>query len=669
MPVVPHFPRSWDAVFREALRFHQQGQLSLAAQRYRQILQAWPRHHQALHLLGVIAAQQGHPAEAVDLIARAISIFWGDANYHVNHGNALKALGQVTAALGSYRKAVEIQPSNPSAQSNLGVLLHSLGELREAVVCFDRALALQPQSVDVEFNRAVALHSLGEQSAALEGFDRVVGSEPSFVDAWSRRATILLEQGRWLEAVGALDRVIALQPTQSVAFYNRGFAMGALGSHEEAVTNYDRAIALNPTFAQAHCNLGVALQAQKKWEAALASLDQAVALSPDYVDAHINRGVVLHALQRWDAALAAYDQALHIDPTSVVAHTNRGVVLHASNRLDEASASYAKALSLQDDYAEAHFYGSLILLLRGDFLQGWNEYQWLWKTANGRARLRTFAQPSWTGQALEPGQRVLVHCEQGFGDTIQFCRYAQLLAERGAYVIFEVASVLMPLLRGLNGVAHWVCKGDPLPDFDYQCLLLSLPRIFDTDLQHVPSQQAYLRADASRVARWGRCLGPRVRPRVGLVWKGSSEHMNDACRSLDLEALLAVLPDGVDYVSLQKEVGLEEIRLLQSNPRLRHVGDELQDFAETAAVCACLDVVMSVDTSVAHLSAALGRPTWILLAAVPDWRWMLGRSDSPWYASALLWRQPVPGDWQSVLQSVSQSLEQFLRKQVIPRDA
>lgn len=654
MPAIS--PTPWANLYQDAVTLHQQGQLELASQRYQEVLKYKPQHHQAQHLLGVIAAQQGRLAEAVERIAKAIAIFAGDANYHINHGNACRALGQLEAAKTSYRKAIELQPNNPQAHASLGALFQGLGQINEAVTCYDTALRIKPDSFEARYNRAVALQVAERPLEALAGFDQALALVPGFVDGHFRRGVVLQQLGRLDAAVAAYDRVTTLLPTHAEAFYNKGVALAGLHRFEDAIASYDKAIATKADFSQAHGNRGAALLKLQRWDDALSSLDRSIELAPQYTEAMVNRGVVLHALQRWDEALASYAHALNADPRSINAHINRGVALHACNQLDAALESYDQAIALQPEAAEAHFFKSLILLLRGQFRIGWDEYRWFWKTPNGAARLRTFAQPTWTGHESVDGCRVLVHSEQGLGDMIQFCRYARLLADRGAYVILEAPSSLMEVLHGLEGVSEWVRKGDPLPQFDYQCLLLSLPGIFETDLDSIPTSGAYLTCERSKLAQWQQRLGPVRQPRVGLVWSGSKEHMNDAHRSLPLGTLLSQLPLGFDYVSLQKELRNSDLEALESRSDVRHFGDAIVDFADTAALCELVDVVVSVDTSVAHLAAAMGRPTWVLLAAVPDWRWLQAREDSPWYASVRLFRQPVPGDWNTVLQTAVQTL-------------
>ena len=360
---------------------------------------------------------------------------------------------------------------------------------------------------------------------------------------------------------------------------------------------------------------------------------------------------------RPNEALACIDQALVIDPLNAVVHANRGIALVALCRVAEAVVSFDKAIDLESDYAEAHFGRAVACLLNGDFAHGWADFEWRWKRTNGPATLRRreFPQPSWLGAEPIAGKTLLVYSEIGLGDTLQFCRYVTLLAKLGATVIFQVQSNLAELLADLDGAARVIAEGQPLPAFDWHCPLLSLPLAFKTEVTTIPATRKYLRADPAKVARWRAWLGePSVR-RVGLVWRGDPNNRDDRHRSVSLGDMLEELPTDFRYYSLQKELSESELRLFQAHPMVTCLADDL-DFMETAAVCECLDLVISVDTSVAHLSAALGKMTWVLLPFSPDCRWLLNREDSPWYPTVKLYRQEGIGDWRRVLTRVANDL-------------
>jgi tetratricopeptide (TPR) repeat protein len=367
----------------------------------------------------------------------------------------------------------------------------------------------------------------------------------------------------------------------------------------------------------------------------------------------------LHKLRRLEQALASYNDALALRPDDAEALVNRGVTLHDLKRFDEALASYDRALALRPDHADAHFFKGLSSLVTGDFERGWTEYEWRRKAPAARITSREFPQPFWLGEDDLAGKTILLHSEQGFGDTIQFCRYAPLVAARGAQVVVEVEAPLQELLTGLAGTARIMAKGSRLPDFDFQCPLPSLPLAFKTRLETIPSGPSYLHAPKRALLNWDIRLGAKRRPMIGLAWAGNPKHVRDRERSIGLRHLLALLDVDATFVSLQKDVRAANADMLEKNSSIVHFGHALQDFSDTAALISHLDLVISVDTSIAHLAGALGKPVWVLLTHVPDWRWLLDRDDSPWYPAARLFRQSETNEWDGVIAGVRDALLKF----------
>ncbi|HTP94170.1 MAG TPA: tetratricopeptide repeat-containing glycosyltransferase family protein, partial [Xanthobacteraceae bacterium] len=392
------------------------------------------------------------------------------------------------------------------------------------------------------------------------------------------------------------------------------------------------------------------------------SFDRAVALRPGYAEALSNRGLTLHALDRFEEALASFDRALTLRPDYAQAFFNRGATLQELKRFEEALASYDRALMLQPDYAEAHWNEALLRLLTGDFARGWRQYEWRWKNQSLALPQRNVPQPLWLGTESAIDKTILLHSEQGFGDTIQFCRYVPLVAARGARVILEVETPLLELMTSLAGATQVLAKGDPLPAFDVHCPLLSLPLAFATRHGTIPSLTPYLSAPAQAVQDWRARLGPKTRLRIGLAWSGRPTHKNDQNRSIALRALMPLLDLDATFVSLQKDVRADDATMLQERGDLFHFGDALRNFADTAALISNLDLVISVDTSVAHLAGALAKPVWVLLPFVPDWRWLLDRDDSPWYPTARLFRQDDARTWDTVVPRVHRALQDFMRR-------
>ena len=534
----------------------------------------------------------------------------------------MQDLQQLEAAVESYDRAIALKPTHSEAYSNRGFALQKLGQLKTAIANYDQAINLKPDHADAHYNRGIALAAIDQTDDALISF----------------------------------DRTIAIKLDRAEAYFHRGNAQEKLMQLTEAITSYNQAIAIKPDYHQAYSNRGVAHQKLKQLDASLDSYDKAIAIKPDYAEAHCNRGVILQELIRPVEAIISYNQAISLKPDYAEAYFNRSSALQDLRQTGAAVDGYDRAIAMKPDYVEAHWNKSLALLLLGDYGRGWELYEWRGKSDKFDIKLRNFTQPLWLGVESLEDKTILLHSEQGLGDTIQFCRYAKMVAAQGARVLLEVPGVLTGLLTGLAGVAEIITKGATLPHFDYHCPLLSLPLAFKTTLNTIPADPAYLSSDAANVAVWSDRLGTKTKTRVGIVWSGSTGHKNDRNRSLLLSDLIPHLPDGLEYVSLQKEVRDCDQATLQEHPAIRRFEEELVDFTDTAALCDLMDLVISVDTSVAHLSGALGKNTWVLLPYTPDWRWLLDRNDSPWYPSMHLYRQDTIGQWNNVLERITVAL-------------
>lgn len=353
--------------------------------------------------------------------------------------------------------------------------------------------------------------------------------------------------------------------------------------------------------------------------------------------------------------------SLEISPNNPDAHYNRGNALRGLNRLDEALQSFNRSIELRPDYAYAHWNKSLLLLLNGDFENGWKLYEWRWKSVARREVQRNFHQPLWLGQEFIADKSILIYAEQGLGDVIQFCRYLSMIENLGAKIILEIPRSLMSLISTLKCGFSMVEKGHQIPPFDFQCPIMSLPYALKTTVKTIPSDIPYLFADSQKRSVWSKKLGTKSMLRVGLVWSGSATHYNDRNRSLELNLLQSLFDLPVEFHSLQKEYGEKDELLLNQTTLLRNHQVEMVDFSDTAALVSEMDLVISVDTSVAHLAGALGKTVWILLPFAPDYRWMLDRSDSPWYPTATLFRQFAVGDWGGVINEIRNKLEELLK--------
>jgi tetratricopeptide (TPR) repeat protein len=449
----------------------------------------------------------------------------------------------------------------------------------------------------------------------------------------------------------------ATTPDQFDALHARGLNELQQGNYEAGANLISAALRANPASVEAWANLGLALGALERHDEAVASFDQALAIKPDFAEVLCSRAVALGRLGRHDQALAGFERALAVRPDWADALSNRGVALVNLNRQAEAIAAFQRATAIEPDHPDANCNESLAWLRLGDFRRGWAKYETRWASRDLASQRRDFARPLWLGDETLQGKTILLHAEQGLGDTVQFVRYAPLVAGLGAQVVLEAQPALVALLSGIGGISRIVGKGEPLPEFDVHCPLLSLPLALKTDLDSIPAAVPYLAAPDVRAATWRDRLGPRLSPRVGIAWAGSRTNRNDYNRSIALGPLASSLQiPGVELVSIQKDVSEADRELLRANPHIRHVGDELEDFGDTAAVMSQLDLVISVDTSVAHLAGAMALPLWLLVPFAPDFRWMLDREDSPWYPTARLFRQRQIGDWDGVLARIRNAL-------------
>lgn len=565
--------------------------------------------------------------------------------------SATKA-GKLVEAEKLCQQIVAARPDFFDAILLLAQVQSRLGKLDAALATYQHALSMWPNAARAHFGCGVLLERLKRYDEALASLDRALAVRPNFAAALANRGRLLHVLGRFGEAMASYDRALRLGE-DFVIHYDRGRLLQDLNRPQEALTSYDRALALRPDLVEALCNRGNVLQALGRSAEALASYDRAVELRPDFAEAFSNRGSALLKLNRYSEALASFERAITLRPHYSGALSNRGLVLRQLKRFDEALVSFAEAQSVLPPNAEAHFGEAETLLLRGDFARGWEKYEWRSQGQFLRHAQRDFAQPKWLGREEIAGKTMLLHAEQGLGDTIQFCRYVPLVAERGARIVLEVPDSLRQLLGSLAGAALVVSSGSVLPQFEVQCPLLSLPLAFGTRIETIPSKVPYLTASSQRAADWNARLGPRQGLRFGLAWSGRPHPPN---RSVPLRLLLPLLDEKATFVSLQKDVRPEDASILSERSDFLHFEDALTDFSETAALIANLDLVISIDTSVAHLAGALGKPVWILLQFTPDWRWLLDRDDSPWYPTARLFRQDDSRGWDNVIAQVGDAL-------------
>jgi tetratricopeptide (TPR) repeat protein len=574
-----------EQLMEAALAHHQAGEFADAESLYRAIIGANSRDAAALHLFGALQHQKGNNGAAIALIRRSLDI-----------------------------------RETPEAWYNLGHVLRLENLLDEAIIAWQKALDLQPNHRDAAFNLAKLVGEAGPPEAALVAWKGVVAIAPTFAPAWFNLGNTLHRQKHYAEAAEALKRTVELTPDFAEAWANFAVSLKEAGDFTQAEAAARRAISLEPTRPQWLSNLGTVLHDQHHIAEALACAKRAVEIDPTFAEGWCNLGVVLHDLKRPKEAITACERGLALAPDHAVMHKN-----------------YAFAL-----------------MLDGQLERGWKEYEWRWKAPFVALDLRSFTAPRWDGKPF-PGKTLLIHAEQGQGDTLQYIRYASQAAALGGRVVIECQPSLVRLLRSLKGVDQVVGRGDPLPPFDLHCPTMSLPNTLGVSLENIPDKVPYVRPSVEAMEIWARRLGPKDgRLRVGLCWSGEPrKHVPHATavnerRSIRLSQLvpLAQIPN-IRWISLQKGAGAAQIA--ESPFPIEDFMDGAKDFSDTAALIANLDLVISVDTAVAHLAGALGHKTWLLACSDACWRWLMERSDSPWYPSMRLFRQSSWNDWTGVV--------------------
>lgn len=524
-------------------------------------------------------------------------------------------------------------------------------------MCYEQALALSPDLVDTLYNIGNTCQDLGHSERSVGYFERALRLRPDAIELHNNLGSALQDLGRLDEAIASYRKALTLRPEAVEVLDNLAGALRAQGELDAAEACYERAITLRPDWIESHIGLGVVQREQGRFEDAVARYEHVLALAPDQPETRINLGVALVDLGRSQEAVGQYERALALQPNRAETHNNLGVALERQGRHTEALACYGRALELRPDYAEAHFNRAHALLITGELKEGWEEYEWRFAVARYD---RNFGRPLWSGEPLA-GLTILLHSEQGFGDTLQFLRYVPLVAKLGGRVILEVPESLVRVARSVEGASAVSAAGEALPAFDCHCPLLSLPRVFGTDLATIPNRVPYLRPPARALAAWAERIGDAPGLRVGLVWAGTT------IGPLDLRLLEPFWQvAGVSWFSLQVNREADGLPL-PAGVKFVELSPWLADFAETAAAVCQLDLVVSVDTAVAHLAGALARPAWVMLPAAPDWRWLLGRQDSPWYPTMRLFRQPSVDDWSAVAREIADALAQVARWREAPR--
>jgi tetratricopeptide (TPR) repeat protein len=602
---------------------------------------------------GVVLQALQRREEALDSYDRALALNANDEQAWNNRAVVLKDLGRHEAALESVDRALALNARNVEALGNRGNILNDRGDAEAALGAYDLALELFPDYAEAWYNRGRALQSLERQEEAVQSYGKALALNPNLVQAYNNRATALRKLNRLKDALLDCQQAIALQRDYVEAYRTQGQVLREMGRADMAALSYEAITVLDNGDAKALQHRALALNEAKQHEAALESVGRAIALEPDNGDFYLTRGVIQRRAKLYDAAIESNRKSIELRPDHPAGYVNQGRLMDELGRTRDAMDYYEQAVAVDPECALAHFNRGLIQLQAGNYADGWRSYEWRWQAELLAVykEKRDCEQPLWTGEQPLEGKTILLWGEQGLGDTLQFCRYATLAAQRGATVILEVKKELIGLMGALAGVSRIVAKGEPAPAFDLHCPLMSLPLAFDTRVETIPAAVPYLTADPAKVAHWAGVLGEKTRPRVGVVWSGNPKYQNDAERSITLGQFAPLFGEDCEFVVLQKELKATHKAVLGMKRNVRQFSGAIQDFSDTAALCELMDVIVTVDTSVAHLAGALGKPVWVLLPRRPDWRWLLERTDSPWYPSAKLYRQSE-GGWSAVVDQV-----------------
>ncbi len=609
-----------DPDFARAVDLQSQGNIDQAASLYSHIIARDNQHFKAIHNLAGIVAHKGHKERAIGLYELATRIEPRYASAYCNWGVVLKQTGVVDDVIDKFEKAIALDPDILAAHTNLAELYRTQRHFRKAVESYQQAVRINPQLLEMHNNMGVCYRALNENKLAVECFQKALEIKPDYIDATVNMGNALGALGLKEQAITYLRRSIELEPNLAAAYNNLGIALADTGELEEAMACYEKAISLNAKSHEALSNMANVLNSSGNSSLAVAKLEEAIALKPDYWSAYNNMGNALKDMGQYDDAIEKFKTAVELEPNSGEANANLGY-MH---------------------------------LLQGRFLEGWDGYAWRGKVKGEALARRTYDQPAWDGGELS-GKHIYVYPEQGLGDIVQFSRYTTLLKERGAEVTLELPKSLCSLLEGLENLDHIHLQDTPPPDFDLHASIMDLPQLFGTTLETIPNPEGYLKADEGLNQKWKERLSSFNGFRVGFVWAGNPKHTNDRNRSLKLEQIRPLLEtDGVDAFSLQVGKNGEAVAMYET--KITDLAPELTDFAETAAAMNNLDLIITVDTSPLHVAGALGRPVWGLIPFVPDWRWLLERSDNPWYPTLQLFRQDSTKEWQPVIDQVARAL-------------
>jgi tetratricopeptide (TPR) repeat protein len=605
--------------FQLAVEYYQEGKLKEAENVLVGIVNLDPDNASALHFLGVIHYHLKNYKSAEKYIEKSLYLNPNEAFAYFNLANIFREEQRLDEAIDNYKKALQIDPDLSDAYYNLGIIFEKKRQIDEAITCYEKTIQIAPYDAD----------------------------------AYNNLGLVLQKKGRIDDAIAYFEKALKIKPDYARTYNNLGIALHEKKQFDEAINNYKVAIQLDPYLADAYNNLGNSLKEKGLLDEAATCYKKTLQTNPDRADAYYNLGIVLNEKGSVDEAIENYRKAIQLNPDYIDAYINLGIAFKENGQLDNAINCFKEALRANPNDAVTHWNFSLVLLLSGNFEEGWKEYEW-------RLKVNDFHHPDlhrplWSGSDIA-GRTILLHAEQGFGDTIQFIRYAHLVAQRGAKIVIRCQKELLALLKNIESADKFIDYDQQPPDFDLYCHLLSLPLIFGTTPESIPVKIPYVKVDRILIRKWkNKIQDDNSDLKVGLVWAGREQ------RYFKLELFLPLFQiKDISFYSLQKGEASIQVKNHLNNLKIKDFTGDIYDFADTAAIIQNIDLVISVDTAVAHLAGALGKSVWVLIPFAPDWRWMLNREDSPWYPTMRLFRQSSSGDWESVIAKVKDELQKLL---------
>ena len=609
--------------------------------------------------LGIAFGEASHLPAAKWAFQRAVDAAPDRLDSLYNLGETYRRLNDHQSAIEAFERVVSIDTGHGEAWTGLATLRAVAGELEGAKSAYEACLAAGQDSALIRNNHAIILRRLGDVTGAAAGFRKAIELDPTYVRAFDNLGNTLVDAGNLAAAKTAFEAAIKLEPGYYDAHYNLGNVVRDLGDWDAAIDCFQAALRLRPDHPEARAHLGHALQHLGRYDLAAAAFEHLLAADQDDTQALGNLANVRRDQGRFDEAQKLFDRALALSSDDTRLRANKGLALLQAGQCDQAITCYRAALDREPDDFLLHNNLAHAQLLAGNFAEGWQEFEWRRRDPELAGLFDGLRGREWKGESLS-GRSILIRCEQGFGDAIQFCRYIGLLAGRGAAVTLACPQRLIRLLRGVEGIDKIMSANGPLPICDYWAGLLSLPGLHGTELETVPTAASYLTAEAAMIEKWKEKTAGGTGFKIGIAWQGNPDYAADRARSVSLQELTPLLrPPGIQVYSLQQGYGAEQLGSLGAAAPVIDFAPEMDAddaFVDTAGLMAGLDLIISSDTAIPHLAAALGRPVWMLTSFAPDWRWLLGRTDSPWYPSLRLARQPEPGDWASVVTRLETAL-------------